>query len=48
MRANGRLVMDSSHRARVTPPAENVGSLLKQKAPIGNDPLAIRDVMVIF
>ncbi|CAD5174155.1 unnamed protein product [Musa acuminata subsp. malaccensis] len=45
VRANGRLVMDSSHRARVTPPAENVGSLLKQKAPIGNDPLAIRDVM---
>ncbi|RRT77541.1 hypothetical protein B296_00028435, partial [Ensete ventricosum] len=45
VRANGRLVMDSSNRAQVPPPAENVGSLLKQKAPIGNDLPASGDAM---
>ncbi|THU59554.1 hypothetical protein C4D60_Mb07t03330 [Musa balbisiana] len=35
---SGSLAMDSSHRGQVTQPAVTVGSLSKQKAPMGNDP----------
>ncbi|XP_042426987.1 casein kinase I-like [Zingiber officinale] len=44
-RAGGRLTADSS-RPRRTPPAVNVGSASKQKAPMANDPCVSKDAMV--
>ncbi|KAG6484996.1 hypothetical protein ZIOFF_053524 [Zingiber officinale] len=45
VRAGGRLTADSS-RPRRTPPAVNVGSASKQKAPMANDPCVSKDAMV--
>ncbi|KAJ8485954.1 hypothetical protein OPV22_018439 [Ensete ventricosum] len=44
-RASGWLAMDPSRRGRITPPSVNVGSLSKQKAPVGNDPSINKDAM---
>ncbi|RZS11711.1 hypothetical protein BHM03_00043077 [Ensete ventricosum] len=42
---SGWLAMDSSHRGQVTQPAVTVGSLSRQKAPLGNDPSFSRDAI---
>ncbi|CAL9062755.1 unnamed protein product [Musa banksii] len=42
---SGWLAMDSCHRGQVTQPAVTVGSLSKQKSPMGNDPSFSREAI---